>query len=77
MATINILKKHHPAKIVIAVPVTSQSAYDMLSKQVDELIALKIPINFLGVGAYYEQFEDVSEEQVLECMEKAKTFSGK
>ena len=72
LGTINILKKHHPAKIVIAVPVSSSTAYAKLSKQVDELISLIIPEYFVGVGAYYEQFEDVSEEQVLNYLEKSR-----
>ncbi len=77
LLAINILKQHHPAKIIIAVPVSSISAYDVLSKQVDEIIALKIPKYFAGVGAYYEQFEDVSEEQVLLYLEKARKGTSK
>lgn len=71
MATINILKKNHPARIVIAVPVSSRAAYAKLSKQVDELISLIIPEYFAGVGAFYEQFEDVSEEQVKYYLDKS------
>lgn len=70
LATINILKKSHPAKIVIAVPVSSRTAYDRLIGQVDELIALSVPEFFTGVGACYEEFEDVSEKEVLYYLNK-------
>lgn len=72
LATINILRQKHPAKIIIAVPVTSKSAYDKLYGQVNKIVALAIPEYFAGVGAYYEEFEDVSEEQVLEYLEKSR-----
>lgn len=77
LATINMLKKHEPAKIVIAVPVSSKSAYQKLSKEVDELVSLIVPEYFVGVGGYYEQFEDVSENEVLQYLERAKKGTGK
>jgi putative phosphoribosyl transferase len=70
MATINILKKLKPAKIIIAVPVSSKSAFEKISHYVDELVVLFIPQYFEGVGAYYENFEDVNEDEALEYLNK-------
>ncbi len=70
LATIQILKKNHPRKLVIAVPVTSGAAKEMLKGYVDEIISLITPEYFEGVGAYYDDFSDVSEEEVIECLEK-------
>lgn len=70
LSTISLIKKENPAKIIVAVPVASQSALQMVSKEADEVIALKTPPDFSGVGVYYENFNDVSEQEVLLYLEK-------
>jgi putative phosphoribosyl transferase len=72
LATIRILKKSDPAKIVIAVPVISKSALQKLSPEVDELIAVLIPHTFYGVGAFYENFMQLSDEDVMEYLNRLK-----
>jgi len=70
LGTVNILRKSHPGKIVIGVPVASQSAVEKLSKAVDEIVALMIPDEFYGVGAFYNDFEQVSDEEVIFYLDK-------
>ena len=53
MGTVNVLRKSNPGKIIIGVPVASQSAVDKLSKEVDEVVAVLIPEEFYGVGSFY------------------------
>jgi predicted phosphoribosyltransferase len=65
MGTIHVLRKSNPGKIVIGVPVASKSAVQKLSKEVDEIIAVMIPEPFYGVGAFYEDFEQVSDDEVM------------
>lgn len=65
LATINMIRMQQPARIVIAVPVSTQSGYNMISKNCDELVSIIIEKQyFRGVGAYYQNFPDVSEEEV-------------
>jgi putative phosphoribosyl transferase len=70
MGTINVLRKSKPGKIVIGVPVASKSAMQKLSKEVDELIAVLVPEEFYGVGAYYEDFGQLSDEEVMFYLNK-------
>lgn len=70
MGTINILRKSNPGKIVIAVPVASESAVKKLSKEVDEVIALLIPEEFHGVGSFYLDFAQVTDEEVILYLDK-------
>jgi len=70
MSTVNVLRKSKPGKIVIAVPVASKSAVNKLSSEVDEVIALLIPKIFYGVGAFYEDYEQVSDEEVMLYLDK-------
>lgn len=69
-ATIRILKKNKPGKIVVAAPVVSKSAAKLLSGEVDELVTVLIPETFYGVGAFYHDFAQVSDEEVIECLDK-------
>jgi len=72
LATIEILKKQNPKKIVVAAPVVSRSAAHKLTKEADELISLLIPDSFYGVGVFYEDFSQVSDEEVLGYLQKLK-----
>ncbi len=71
MVTVRMLRKSNPAKIVIAVPVSSQQAFDMLAEIADEIICPLIPPYFGGVGAFYENFWQVSDEEVVDYLQKA------
>jgi putative phosphoribosyl transferase len=70
MGTVNVLRKSKPGKIIIGVPVASKSAIQKLSKEVDEVVAVLIPEEFYGVGAFYEDFEQVSDEEVNFYLDK-------
>ena len=70
LGTVNLLRKSKPAKIVIGVPVASRNAMQKLSKEVDEIVAVLIPEEFHGVGAFYENFEQVSDKEVMFYLDK-------
>lgn len=70
LATVKMLRKEHPAKIVVAAPVASKEAFLKLSKEADEVIVLHIPEVFQGVGAFYEDFNQVTDQQVIHYLQK-------
>jgi predicted phosphoribosyltransferase len=70
LGTVNVLRKSKPGKIVIAVPVASESAVEKLSTEVDEVVAVLIPEIFYGVGAFYQDFEQVTDEEVMYYLDK-------
>jgi len=70
LATVNVLRKSKPAKIVIAVPVASARALTKLSMEVDEVVAVYVPEDFHGVGAFYDDFDQVTDEEVLFYLNK-------
>ena len=70
MSTVKMLRNQKPAKIVIAVPVAPRSSVEKLSKLVDEMVIPLIPEEFYGVGGFYADFEQVSDEDVLMYLEK-------
>ena len=70
LGTIHVLRKSKPGKIVIGVPVASKSAMRKLSTEVDEVVAVMVPDEFHGVGAFYEDFGQVSDEEALFYLDK-------
>jgi predicted phosphoribosyltransferase len=65
------LRHSHPKKVVVAVPVSSRDAAERIRADADELIALDVPPNFAAVGGHYEQFPQLSDEEVIKLMEQA------
>ncbi|MCQ6959300.1 phosphoribosyltransferase, partial [Mucilaginibacter aquariorum] len=65
LSTIGVIKKGKPAKIIIAVPVASKDALRTLHRETDDVIVLLVPEEFYGVGALYEHYNEVSDDEVL------------
>ena len=58
------LRAGSPARIVVAVPVAPRSTCEALRADVDEVVCLITPEPFGGVGAWYADFGQVSDETV-------------
>ncbi len=67
-AAVRALRQQGPARIVVAVPVASPEACTELAAEVDEIVCFKTPSPFHGVGAWYEDFSQTSDEEVHELM---------
>ena len=74
LSTIQVLRKSNPGKIIIAVPVAAQSAVNKISRIADEVITVITPHIFHGVGAFYKDFSQVSDEEVIFYLDRLKEF---
>ncbi len=70
-AAVNALRQMNPAQIVIAVPVAPASTCDHLRGEVDDLICLATPDPFYGVGQFYHDFSQVSDQEVNDLLDRA------
>lgn len=68
MVAVETLKKRKPARIVVAVPVAPSSSAAQISHEVDELVVLHKPDLFYAVGQFYEDFGEVTDEEVTELL---------
>jgi len=66
------LRKQGVAKIVVAVPVGAPETCQELDSEVDEMICAFMPEFFHGVGQFYEDFSQTTDEEVRELLAKAK-----
>ncbi len=65
-----LCRKQEARKIVVAVPVAGTRSIEEFSKMADEVVVLESPLNFYAVAQVYEQWRDVSDEEVL-ALERA------
>ena len=63
-AAIDTVKRWGARRVVVAVPVISRQAEARLRRRVDDLVALLVPRVFLAVGQFYEEFPQVTDDQV-------------
>lgn len=63
-AAILALRKRSPKAIVVAVPVAPADTCAALGRFVDDLIVLALPQPFRGVGAWYADFSQISDDEV-------------
>lgn len=72
-AAIRAIRSQQPARLVIAVPVVPADTAAKLERAVDEVVALDVAADYLGaVGAYYDDFPQVSDEEVIALLRAAR-----
>lgn len=70
VATIDLLRHSKPGKIVVAVPVAPPNTVEKLQRLVDRIVCPLIPNNFYAVGQFYQDFEQVSDEEVIALLQE-------
>jgi len=71
-AAVAALHKQQPSRIVVAVPVASPEACEELRSEVNETICAATPRPFQGVGRWYQDFSQTSDEEVHELLAQAR-----
>jgi predicted phosphoribosyltransferase len=68
MAAIRAIRKQLPAALIVAVPVCSTEAAARLRPVVDELISCHYPEPFIGVGRFYWDFPQLTDQEVISML---------
>jgi predicted phosphoribosyltransferase len=71
-AAVATLKREGLAKLVVAVPVAPPDTAREIAPTVDEWVCLDTPERFAAVGQFYRDFTQVSDDEVVESLKKAK-----
>ncbi|MDI1306737.1 MAG: phosphoribosyltransferase family protein [bacterium] len=71
LASIKMLRKQKPAKIIVAVPVLPYGTVAIFESNTDEFIYLIASKSFRGVGGFYEEFDQVEDEEVVKILNVA------
>ena len=68
LACIAMLRKSNPQKIVVAVPVVPFDTVKIFQQKGDEFVYLIASKDFRGVGGFYENFEQVNDDEAIRML---------
>ncbi|WP_254841058.1 phosphoribosyltransferase [Natronomonas marina] len=68
-ACLRMLAESDADRVVVAVPVGPPDTIAELRETVDEVVCLETPGSFMGVGQFYERFDQVSDEAAMAYLE--------
>jgi putative phosphoribosyl transferase len=70
-AAIKMLRGKTHAKIIVATPVASENAVKNLAFYADEVVVAYVPDIFLGIGGFYTDFTQLSDEETAAYIKKS------
>jgi putative phosphoribosyl transferase len=68
LAACQVARALGAARLVLAVPVASRSAIEMLRPAVDEIVCLESPPTFRAVGEWYDDFSQTTDDEVVRLL---------
>ncbi len=74
---VRIVKKATPKKVILAIPVGPVDGVEKLREVADEVICLQTPEFFGAVGEYYENFQQVEDEEAKAYLEEIRQILKK
>lgn len=75
-AACQVARAHGAAKVVLAVPVAPHDWAARIGHDADELVCLEAPGRFSAIGQFYEDFTQTSDDEVVDCLERAARRAG-
>jgi putative phosphoribosyl transferase len=73
-AAVAAVREYQPARIVVAAPVAAVETFVEFERMVDEVVCVEKPEPFEGVGRWYEDFSQTTDEEVRELLEQGSKF---
>ena len=70
------VKKAGATRVVVATPVASPEALERLKGEADDVICLHVPQHLGAIGAYYDDFHQLSDAEVIDLLEQAEDLEG-
>jgi putative phosphoribosyl transferase len=70
-AAVEALRKSLPARVIVAAPAWAATAYEHFGLLADEAVGVTVSDAFYSVGQWYEDFSEVSDDDVRNLLERA------
>lgn len=70
-AAVLSIKLLNPKKIILAVPVCPPDTTNKFDQHVDDFICMHVIPDFYAVGAYYDNFSQITDEEVIDLLQKS------
>lgn len=76
LAAVRVLRRRAPARIVVAVPTGAADSCAVVGDEADELVCLMTPEPYYAVGAWYQDFHQIGDDEVCEMLKQARVPSA-
>jgi putative phosphoribosyl transferase len=70
-AALHAARRANPKDLVLATPVVPPDTLERLRPQVDEVVCLAMPRLFGAIGAFYQDFRQLSDDEVVDLLRRA------
>ena len=70
-AAVKAVRLHRPSKVVVAVPAGAAEMCEDFRHEADEVVCVIAPEAFNAVGIWYEEFPQISDDEVRDILEKS------
>ena len=70
LAAVRAVRKLGAGKVIVALPTASVDAVRKLRKEADDVACVSTPESFIGVGQWYVDFTQTTDEEVAALLEK-------
>jgi len=67
-AAVRAARARGAARVILAVPVASPEGMHSLSQEADEVVAVEVPDELWAIGAWYRDFSQTSDEEVIDAL---------
>ena len=71
IAALRAVRAKKPARLIAAAAVASRETLRKIASEADETICLEVPARFYAVGQFFEDFSQVSDEQVVAILQQS------
>ncbi len=71
-AAIRALRGLGAGRIVVATPIAAAETAERLEREADELVCLELPPALWAIGSWYDQFDQVTDDEVISLLDRAR-----
>lgn len=76
-AALRAIRRRGPSRLVLAAPVAPPATVEELRAEADAVHCLETPEPFLAIGIFYENFHQLSDDEVVRLLADAQIFQGR
>ena len=73
IAALRAVRAKRPKKLIAATAVAAYQSLLKIQKLADEVVCLEVPENFYAVGQFFDEFKQVSDEEVIALLQQSRS----
>jgi putative phosphoribosyl transferase len=75
-AVAGALRRERPRRLVLAAPVAAADTLAALAHEFDRVVCLEVPRALHAVGLWYEDFRQIDDDEVIDCLRAARASTA-